>query len=127
VAGGFSRWHQARRREPARAVASRQTRPADTPRASARERRQRQAADFSSSGTGYDPAKVAQVILRVADEHRPPVRLLLGSDAVFLAAAAAERAEEGRALEALSISTDYDRVGDFAATDGADPVTRPRA
>jgi hypothetical protein len=34
---------------------------------------------------------------------------------------------EPGALQALSISTDYDGVGDFAATDGAEPVTRPRA
>ena len=35
-----------------------------------------------------DPDKVAQVILRIAAEANPPVRLLLGSDAVTLAAAA---------------------------------------
>jgi hypothetical protein len=71
---------------------------------------------------------VAQVILRLPHEQRPPVRLLLGSDAVFLAAAAAaERAEEDARWKALSISTDYDGLGDFAATDGDEPVTRPRS
>ncbi len=35
-----------------------------------------------------DPAKVARVILRIASEKRPPLRLLLGSDAVFLASLA---------------------------------------
>jgi len=75
-----------------------------------------------------DPAKVAQVILRLADEQQPPVRLLVGSDAVFLAAAAvAERAVEDARWKALSISTDYDGLGDFAATDSAEPVTRARA
>ena len=42
-----------------------------------------------------DPVKVAQAILRVVSEKEPPVRLLLGSDAVFLAGVnAAARAEE---------------------------------
>jgi NAD(P)-dependent dehydrogenase (short-subunit alcohol dehydrogenase family) len=56
-----------------------------------------------------DPAKVAQAILRLADEEHPPVRLLLGSDAVAGAAAAAEAraAEDGRWRE-LSLSTDQD-------------------
>jgi NAD(P)-dependent dehydrogenase (short-subunit alcohol dehydrogenase family) len=56
-----------------------------------------------------DPAKVAQAILRLADEKQPPVHLLLGSDAVAVAgAAAAHRAEEDARWRALSVSTDFD-------------------
>jgi NAD(P)-dependent dehydrogenase (short-subunit alcohol dehydrogenase family) len=67
-----------------------------------------------------NPTKVAQAILRVAEEKRPPVRLLLGSDAVFLAAAAAtERAGEDARWKALSLSTDFDGLGDFALTERA--------
>jgi len=56
-----------------------------------------------------NPVKVAQAILRLAEEKRPPVRLLLGSDAVSLAAAAAvERAGEDARWRALSLSTDFD-------------------
>jgi len=56
-----------------------------------------------------DPAKVAQAILRLAEEERPPVRLLVGSDAVAgAAAAAAARAEEDARWKALSVSTDFD-------------------
>lgn len=56
-----------------------------------------------------NPAKVAQAILRLAEEKQPPVRLLMGSDAVqFAAAAAAERAAEDARWKALSMSTDYD-------------------
>ena len=68
-----------------------------------------------------DPAKVAQAILRVASEKEPPVRLLLGSDAVFLAGVnAAARAEEDAKWKALSLSTDFDGLGDFSQT----PVAR---
>lgn len=56
-----------------------------------------------------NPAKVAQAILRLADEKQPPVRLLLGSDAVKVAAsAAAARAEEDARWKAFSMTTDYD-------------------
>jgi len=68
-----------------------------------------------------DPAKVARAILRIASEKEPPVRLLLGSDAVFLAGAnAAARAEEDAKWKALSLSTDFDGLGDFAET----PIAR---
>jgi NAD(P)-dependent dehydrogenase (short-subunit alcohol dehydrogenase family) len=60
-----------------------------------------------------NPAKVAQAILRLASESQPPVRVLLGSDAVHLAAvAAAERAEEDARWKALSTSTDFDGRGE---------------
>ncbi|HEY6463051.1 MAG TPA: hypothetical protein VIY73_22935, partial [Polyangiaceae bacterium] len=57
-----------------------------------------------------DPEKVARVILRLADEKNPPVRLLIGSDAVRGAAAAlTARAEEDARWRELSESTDFDR------------------
>jgi NAD(P)-dependent dehydrogenase (short-subunit alcohol dehydrogenase family) len=60
-------------------------------------------------GARSDPAKVAQAILRLADEKQPPVRLVLGSDAVSIASAAAEqRAQEDERWRALSLSTDHD-------------------
>lgn len=63
-------------------------------------------------GANGDPAKVAQAILRLAGEKQPPVHLLLGSDAVRIAAAAAaQRAEEDERWKALSVSTDFDRSG----------------
>jgi NAD(P)-dependent dehydrogenase (short-subunit alcohol dehydrogenase family) len=56
-----------------------------------------------------DPAKVAKAILRLSDEKNPPVRLLVGSDAVRVAGVAATaRAEEDARWRALSESTDYD-------------------
>jgi NAD(P)-dependent dehydrogenase (short-subunit alcohol dehydrogenase family) len=55
-----------------------------------------------------DPAKVAQAILQLAEEKEPPVHLLLGSDAVAVAgAAAAQRAQEDARWRALSVSTDF--------------------
>ena len=68
-----------------------------------------------------DPAKVAQAILRVASEKEPPLRLLLGSDAVFLAGVnAAARAEEDAKWRSLGVSTDFDGLTDFSET----PVAR---
>ncbi len=64
-----------------------------------------------------DPAKAAQAILRIAAEKQPPLRLLLGSDAVFLAGAiAAARAAEDANWRPLSASTDFDGSVDFAET-----------
>jgi NAD(P)-dependent dehydrogenase (short-subunit alcohol dehydrogenase family) len=56
-----------------------------------------------------DPAKVAQVILQVADMDDPPVRLLLGSEAYAYASAAAraQLASDERYRD-LSRSTDRD-------------------
>lgn len=71
--------------------------------------------------TRGDPAKAAQAILRIAEETQPPLRLLLGTDAVFLAEAnARQRAQEDARWRALSVSTDYDGMVDFAET----PVAR---
>jgi NAD(P)-dependent dehydrogenase (short-subunit alcohol dehydrogenase family) len=64
-----------------------------------------------------DPAKMARAILQITEEPQPPVRLLLGSDAVWLAPQIAEaRAREDAAWRELSLSTDLDGLGDFADT-----------
>ncbi|HEY4884590.1 MAG TPA: oxidoreductase [Myxococcales bacterium] len=64
-----------------------------------------------------DPAKAAQAILRIASEKEPPLRLLLGSDAVFLAeVVTSARAAEDAKWKALSLSTDFDGLVDFAET-----------
>ncbi|GAB1819296.1 SDR family NAD(P)-dependent oxidoreductase [Herbidospora sp. RD11066] len=56
-----------------------------------------------------DPAKVAQVITQIADMEAPPVRLLLGSDAVAYAEMTARiLAERDVAYRDLSRSTDRD-------------------
>ena len=56
-----------------------------------------------------DPAKVADVVLTVADLDEPPVRLLLGSDAVrFAEQVESARAESDAKWRELSVSTDYD-------------------
>ena len=64
-----------------------------------------------------DPAKVAQAIMQIASAKEPPLRLLVGSDAVFLAGvgAAAQAAEDAK-WKALSVSTDVDGLVDFAET-----------
>jgi NAD(P)-dependent dehydrogenase (short-subunit alcohol dehydrogenase family) len=56
-----------------------------------------------------DPAKVAQVLLQLTEMQQPPVRLLLGSDAVAIAGAVeAARAESDARWRPLSESTDHD-------------------
>jgi hypothetical protein len=56
-----------------------------------------------------DPAKVARVVLEVADMEQPPLRLLLGSEAYAYATAAGRaRAESDAALRELTASTDRD-------------------
>jgi len=70
-----------------------------------------------------DPAKVADVVLTVADLDEPPVRLLLGSDAVHYAAKVeAARAESDARWRELSMSTDHD---DATPMD-VDPMARLR-
>lgn len=55
-----------------------------------------------------DPARAAQVILDVAAMPEPPLRLLLGSDAVRLAAGNAMwRVQEDARWRHLSVSTDF--------------------
>jgi NAD(P)-dependent dehydrogenase (short-subunit alcohol dehydrogenase family) len=54
-----------------------------------------------------DPAKVAQVVLRLASSDHLPAHLLIGSDAVrFAAEAEKTRAAEGAQWRDLSLSTD---------------------
>jgi NAD(P)-dependent dehydrogenase (short-subunit alcohol dehydrogenase family) len=66
-----------------------------------------------------DPRKVAQVVLDLAALDEPPLRLLLGSDAVTYARAAAEsRSATDAAWQKLSLSTDHDEPS--AAT--SDPL-----
>jgi NAD(P)-dependent dehydrogenase (short-subunit alcohol dehydrogenase family) len=56
-----------------------------------------------------DPEKAAQAILSIANMPEPPLRLLLGSDAVFLAEQQSRRmAAEDAKWRALSLSTDFD-------------------
>ncbi len=55
-----------------------------------------------------DPARCAQAILQIAAIEAPPLRLLLGSDAVYLAGlTGAQRAEEDERWKHLSLSTDF--------------------
>jgi NAD(P)-dependent dehydrogenase (short-subunit alcohol dehydrogenase family) len=59
-----------------------------------------------------DPAKVAQLILRLADSDRLPAHLLLGSDAVeYAGQAEATRAAEAEHWREVSVSTDVDAAG----------------
>ena len=56
-----------------------------------------------------DPAKVAQVVLAVAGMDKPPLRLILGSEAYAYATAAARaRAESDVRWHDLTVSTDRD-------------------
>jgi len=56
-----------------------------------------------------DPAKVAQVVLRLAVSDRLPAHLLLGSDAVqYAGQAAAARADDEKQWREISVSTDFD-------------------
>jgi hypothetical protein len=82
-----------------------------------------------------DPAKVAREVLAVVDEPSPPMRLLLGSDAVFMADLLAKvRADEDAAWQKRSLSTDADGTCPFAETPVAQYLlsqqpapTRPRS
>jgi hypothetical protein len=56
-----------------------------------------------------DPAKVARVVLEIADMVEPPLRLLLGSDAYTYATAAGRgQLEQDERWRELSTSTDHD-------------------
>ncbi|EWM16122.1 SDR family NAD(P)-dependent oxidoreductase [Kutzneria sp. 744] len=70
-----------------------------------------------------DPVKVAQVVLAVAALDEPPVRLLLGSDAVQYAAVVAQaRAVEDEKWRYISVSTDHDE----ATAASLDPMSEVR-
>jgi NAD(P)-dependent dehydrogenase (short-subunit alcohol dehydrogenase family) len=60
-----------------------------------------------------DPAKVAQVVLRVAEMDDPPLRLILGSEAYAYATAAAHaQAASDERWHELTVSTDRDDATD---------------
>jgi NAD(P)-dependent dehydrogenase (short-subunit alcohol dehydrogenase family) len=68
----------------------------------------RRMAGFAEAAAG-DPAKVAQLVLRVADLEDPPLRLLVGTDAyTYGRAADRRRAEADERWAELSTSTDRD-------------------
>jgi NAD(P)-dependent dehydrogenase (short-subunit alcohol dehydrogenase family) len=70
-----------------------------------------------------DPAKAAQAILRIASVADPPLRLLLGTDAVFLAdVVAKKRATEDARWKELSETTDFDGLAPFADTEVAKAI-----
>ncbi|WP_193161618.1 SDR family NAD(P)-dependent oxidoreductase [Microbulbifer hainanensis] len=55
-----------------------------------------------------DPAKLAQVVMQLADMERPPRQLLIGNDAVdFVMPSLLARLEETRSFEDLTKSTDF--------------------
>jgi len=59
-----------------------------------------------------DPAKVAQLILRLVDSDHLPPHLLLGSDAVqYAGQAEATRTQESEWWREVSVSTDVDAKG----------------
>jgi len=66
--------------------------------------------DYNGAQPG-DPAKAAAVILEVAAMDKPPLRLLLGSDAVRAAEQAdLARIEADRKWRQLSVSTDFEKA-----------------
>jgi hypothetical protein len=75
----------------------------------------------NARGAQSDPVKAARAILEIASMLHPPLHVVLGSDAVFLASlVAATRAEEDAKWQALSLSTDFDGLPAFKDT----PVAR---
>jgi NAD(P)-dependent dehydrogenase (short-subunit alcohol dehydrogenase family) len=63
-----------------------------------------------------DPAKVAQVVLRIADTEIVPPHILLGSDAFQFARQADQaRAADADRWQAVSVSTDIDAAGPIPA------------
>ena len=63
--------------------------------------------DYNGKQPG-DPDRAAQVVLKVVGMADPPLRLLLGSDAVRIAQEAeARKADSDRRWRALSMSTDF--------------------
>jgi NAD(P)-dependent dehydrogenase (short-subunit alcohol dehydrogenase family) len=63
-----------------------------------------------------DPAKVAQVVLRLAASDRLPAHLLLGSDAVqYAAQAEATRTADAESWREVSVSTDFNAATSLPA------------
>src|SRR5258708_27953846 len=64
--------------------------------------------DYNGKQPG-DPKKAAQTIVRLTQEQKPPLRLLLGSDAYNGAEKNdLARLEEARSWKELSLSTDFE-------------------
>ncbi|MGH8778250.1 SDR family NAD(P)-dependent oxidoreductase [Paraburkholderia sp.] len=64
---------------------------------------------FGSYVIPGDPARVAQVVVRIAEHGDPPEHLLLGSDALhFFDQVDAERVRSAEAWRDVSLSTDFD-------------------
>jgi NAD(P)-dependent dehydrogenase (short-subunit alcohol dehydrogenase family) len=60
-----------------------------------------------------DPAKVARVVLLLAEMDEPPLRLILGSEAyAYATAAARDQAESDKRWRDLTVSTDRDGATD---------------
>jgi NAD(P)-dependent dehydrogenase (short-subunit alcohol dehydrogenase family) len=69
--------------------------------------------DMDSPPVLGDPAKVAQVVLKIAAMDQPPLRLILGSEAyAYASMAARDRAGSDAAWHDLSVSTDRDDATD---------------
>jgi hypothetical protein len=67
--------------------------------------------DYNGNQPG-DPIKAAAAVIHVASLDKPPLRLLLGSDAVRLAGQNdIARVEADRKWRDLSVSTDFDVGG----------------
>jgi hypothetical protein len=75
-----------------------------------------------------DPAKIARVLVELASNPKPPLRLLIGTDAVFMAGMLAEaRAQEDAQWRSVSVSTDFDGLVDFAQTPVAQMLKEKRS
>jgi len=63
--------------------------------------------DYNGKQPG-DPAKAAAVLLHLASQQEPPLRLLLGSDSYNAAEKSAlDKLESDRKWKDLTVSTDY--------------------
>jgi NAD(P)-dependent dehydrogenase (short-subunit alcohol dehydrogenase family) len=59
-----------------------------------------------------DPKRVAQVVLKIAEHTQPPLRLLLGSDALhYLTPVEADRAATAERWKAISTAVDFTATG----------------
>jgi NAD(P)-dependent dehydrogenase (short-subunit alcohol dehydrogenase family) len=65
-----------------------------------------------------DPDKAAKVMIELADHPKPPVHLILGSEAInMIQQADMERTAEMEEWMNISVSTNYDDAEDFMATE----------
>ncbi|XYH96570.1 oxidoreductase [Sorangium sp. So ce1128] len=85
-----------------------------------------QRARGNADGSRGDPRKAAKAMLAIAEVPAPPRRLLLGTDALFLARLSEEeRRHDDEAWRELSASTDRDGLSDFADTELAQLLRHP--